>query len=62
MDATWSCCHPRVTAGRDERLPSPLDSASVGFACPPYSVVGYGLAVAPAFRDLPFFGLVKGDA
>ena len=34
----------------------------VGFDCPDYFVVGYGMDVAHAFRELPFVGVVKGDA
>ena len=34
----------------------------VGFDCPDYFVVGYGMDVAHAFRELPFVGVVAGDA
>ena len=34
----------------------------VGFECPDRFVVGYGMDVAHAFRELPFVGIVKGDA
>ena len=34
----------------------------VGFECPDYFVVGYGMDVAYAFRELPFVGVVTGDA
>lgn len=30
----------------------------VGFECPDYFVVGYGMDVAHAFRELPFVGIV----
>ena len=33
----------------------------VGFDCPDYFVVGYGMDVAYAFRELPFVGVVEGD-
>jgi len=33
----------------------------VGFECPDYFVVGYGMDVGHAFRELPFVGVVKGD-
>lgn len=33
----------------------------VGFECPDYFVVGYGMDVAHAFRELPFVGVVMGD-
>lgn len=31
----------------------------VGFECPDYFVVGYGMDVAHAFRELPFVGVVE---
>ena len=34
----------------------------VGFECPDHFVVGYGMDVAHAFRELPFVGVVTGDA
>ncbi|MFB2550398.1 hypoxanthine phosphoribosyltransferase [Ensifer soli] len=34
----------------------------VGFDCPDHFVVGYGMDVAYAFRELPFVGVVTGDA
>lgn len=39
-----------------------LEADFVGFECPDYFVVGYGMDVAHAFRELPFVGIVKGDA
>jgi hypoxanthine phosphoribosyltransferase len=39
-----------------------LTADFVGFECPDYFVVGYGMDVAHAFRELPFVGVVKGDA
>ena len=39
-----------------------LEADYVGFECPDYFVVGYGMDVAYAFRELPFVGVVKGDA
>jgi len=33
-----------------------------GFECPDHFVVGYGMDVAYAFRELPFVGVVEGDA
>lgn len=38
-----------------------LQADFVGFECPDYFVVGYGMDVAHAFRELPFVGVVKGD-
>jgi hypoxanthine phosphoribosyltransferase len=37
-----------------------LEADFVGFECPDYFVVGYGMDVAHAFRELPFVGVVKG--
>lgn len=31
----------------------------VGFSCPDYFVVGYGMDVAHAFRELPYVGIVE---
>src|SRR5690606_18654075 len=39
-----------------------LNADFVGFECPDSFVVGYGMDVAHAFRELPFVGVVKGDA
>ncbi|MBB4009287.1 hypoxanthine phosphoribosyltransferase [Allorhizobium taibaishanense] len=39
-----------------------LEADYVGFECPDYFVVGYGMDVAHAFRELPFVGVVTGDA
>lgn len=41
---------------------SAIDADFVGFECPDYFVVGHGMDVAHAFRELPFVGVVKGDA
>ncbi len=38
-----------------------LEADYVGFDCPDYFVVGYGMDVAYAFRELPFVGVVTGD-
>ena len=38
-----------------------LNADYVGFNCPDYFVVGYGMDVAHAFRELPYVGVVKGD-
>ena len=39
-----------------------LEADYVGFECPDYFVVGYGMDAAYAFRELPFVGVVTGDA
>lgn len=41
---------------------TPVDAEFVGFECPDHFVVGYGMDVAHAFRELPFVGIVTGDA
>lgn len=41
---------------------SEVEADFVGFECPDYFVVGYGMDVAHAFRELPFVGWVKDDA
>lgn len=37
-----------------------IDADFVGFECPDLFVVGYGMDVAHAFRELPFVGVVEG--
>ena len=37
-----------------------VDADHVGFVCPDLFVVGYGMDVAHAFRELPFVGVVEG--
>ena len=44
------------------RRQTELHADYVGFDCPDYFVVGYGMDVAYAFRELPFVGVVTGDA
>ncbi|MBO6639671.1 MAG: hypoxanthine phosphoribosyltransferase [Roseitalea sp.] len=41
---------------------TPLDANFTGFECPDHFVVGYGMDVGHAFRELPFVGVVTGDA
>lgn len=36
-----------------------VEADHVGFICPDYFVVGYGMDVAHAFRELPFVGVVE---
>jgi len=40
----------------------PLEADYVGFVCPDVFVVGYGMDVAHAYRELPFIGHVVTDA
>ena len=39
-----------------------IEADFVGFECPDKFVVGYGMDAAFAFRELPFVGIVTGDA
>lgn len=41
------------------KLAQPLKADHVGFTCPDLFVVGYGMDVAHAFRELPFVGVVE---
>lgn len=36
-----------------------IDADHVGFICPDYFVVGYGMDAAHAFRELPFVGVIE---
>lgn len=51
-----------VLLDKRSRRKGTLDADFVGFECPDYFVVGYGMDVAYAFRELPFVGVVTGDA
>ena len=44
------------------RRKSDIDADYIGFECPDKFVVGYGMDVGHAFRELPFVGVVTGDA
>ena len=55
-------CHRRAARQAVTRRQTQLDADFVGFECPDYFVVGYGMDVAHAFRELPFVGVVRGDA
>ncbi|MCB1496193.1 MAG: hypoxanthine phosphoribosyltransferase [Bauldia sp.] len=41
------------------KLAQPLQADHIGFSCPDLFVVGYGMDVAHAFRELPFVGVVE---
>jgi hypoxanthine phosphoribosyltransferase len=41
---------------------TPLQADFVGFECPDHFVVGYGMDVGHCFRELPYVGVVTGDA
>ena len=51
-----------VLLDKSSRREGTLNADYVGFECPDYFVVGYGMDVAYAFRELPFVGIVTGDA
>ena len=55
-------CAVAVLLDKRMRRQTALNADYVGFDCPDYFVVGYGMDVAHAFRELPFVGIVKGDA
>ena len=44
------------------RRKTDIEADFVGFECPDKFVVGYGMDVGHAFRELPFVGVVTGDA
>lgn len=50
-----------VLLDKHSRRQTDLDADFVGFECPDSFVVGYGMDVGHAFRELPFVGLVRGD-
>lgn len=47
---------------KPERRKHKVEADFVGFICPDQFVVGYGMDVGHAFRELPFVGIVTGDA
>ncbi|KFB08906.1 hypoxanthine phosphoribosyltransferase [Nitratireductor basaltis] len=53
--------HIAVLLDKRSRRKATLDADFVGFECPDYFVVGYGMDVAHAFRELPFVGVIKGE-
>ena len=44
------------------RRKAKINADYVGFECPDKFVVGYGMDVGHAFRELPFVGIVTGEA
>ncbi len=54
--------HIAVLLDKRMRRKTDIDADFVGFDCPDHFVVGYGMDVAHAFRELPFVGIVRGDA
>ena len=55
-------CAIAVLLDKRMRRQTDLEADYVGFDCPDHFVVGYGMDVAHAFRELPFVGVVTGDA
>lgn len=41
---------------------APVEADYVGFTCPDYFVVGYGMDAAHAWRELPFVGVLESDS
>lgn len=50
-----------VLLDKRSRRQAHVEADFVGFECPDYFVVGYGMDAAHAFRELPFVGVVKED-
>lgn len=48
-----------VLLDKPGRRDAAIEADFVGFACPDLFVVGYGMDVAHAFRELPFIGVVE---
>jgi hypoxanthine phosphoribosyltransferase len=51
-----------VLLDKPGKLAQPLEVDHVGFVCPDVFVVGYGMDVAHAFRELPYVGVVEEKA
>ena len=51
-----------VLLDKQNKRQETLEADYAGFRCPDKFVVGYGMDVAYAFRELPFVGVVTGDA
>lgn len=51
-----------VLLDKHSRRKASVHANYVGFRCPDHFVVGYGMDVGYAFRELPFVGVVEGDA
>ncbi len=54
-------CSLAVLLDKRMRRQTDLEADFVGFDCPDHFVVGYGMDVGHAFRELPFVGIVRGD-
>jgi hypoxanthine phosphoribosyltransferase len=51
-----------VLLDKSMRRKADIRADFVAFQCPDKFVVGYGMDVGHAFRELPFVGVVTGDA
>lgn len=51
-----------VLLDKHDKRQTSLEADHVGFKCPDHFVVGYGMDVAYAFRELPYVGVVTGEA
>jgi hypoxanthine phosphoribosyltransferase len=51
-----------VLLDKSVRRQTEFNADFIGFECPDYFVVGYGMDVAHAFRELPYVGILTGDA
>jgi hypoxanthine phosphoribosyltransferase len=51
-----------VLLDKPGKLAQPMKADHVGFECPDLFVVGYGMDVAHAFRELPYVGVVEEKA
>ncbi len=54
--------HTCVLLDKPGKRSADIEADHVGFECPDVFVVGYGMDVAHAFRELPFVGIVEGRA
>ena len=48
-----------VLLDKRSRRQSDIEAQFVGFACPDLFVVGYGMDIAHAFRELPYVGMIR---
>ena len=51
-----------VLLDKHSKRKAQVEADYTGFECPDHFVVGYGMDVGYAFRELPFVGVVEGDA
>jgi len=51
-----------VLLDKHDKREATMEADYAGFRCPDKFVVGYGMDVAYAFRELPFVGVITGDA